>query len=614
MVKAAVILAAGLGSRLGKRTKEKPKGFLEIGDKTLIEHSILHLLSSGIERIYIGTGYLKEFYEELALRYKEITCVTNEQYDVTGSMYTLFQFKNYVKEDFLLLESDLLYDQAALTILQYHHYPDVLLASELTDTNDEVFIEVDDKNQLVNMEKDQNRLFNIYGELIGITKLSYGTFQALCYFADKELQKNKKLDYERALIELCSEKPIAVHKVKELAWCEIDNEVHLKRAVETVYPQIKENMKDRVIEKKILLNPGPAATSNTVKYAQVVPDICPREKEFGAVMKWTAEELTSIVGNRADYTTILFGGSGTAAVEAMISSIVDQDTLLIINNGAYGKRMCQIADAYGIHYIEYKSKQDHPLSLKKLEAIIKKRWPKISHVAVVHHETTTGLLNDIEAIGSLCRCYDVELLVDAMSSFAAVPIAMERMNIHYLAASSNKNLQGMAGVSFVIANKKCLEQLKNIKARSYYLNLYEQYEYFKKTGQMRFTPPVQTLYAMKQAVVEAKKEGIVNRYNRYKKLWNLLIKGITELGLNHIVKEEHHAKLITAIIEPSHKRYHFNELHDYLYERGVTIYPGKLADLNTFRIANIGELEETEIELFLYHLKQYLEKLDLLNN
>jgi 2-aminoethylphosphonate-pyruvate transaminase len=609
MVKAAVILAAGLGSRLGERTKEKPKGFLKIEDQPLIEYSILHLLSSGIERIYIGTGYLNEWYEEIALRYKEVICVTNEQYDTTGSMYTLFQLKDYVKEDFLLLESDLLYDQAALTILQYHHEPDVLLASERTHTNDEVFIEVDEAHCLVNMAKDENMLSNIFGELVGITKLSYATFQKLCNYAAKELQKNQKLNYEKVLTAISVESPITVHKVNYLPWCEIDNEVHLKRAMEVVYPQIKKTIKHREIERKILLNPGPATTSTSVKYAQVVPDICPRENEFGSVMKWISDELTSIVGNQADYSTILFGGSGTAAVESMINSVVDQDTLLIINNGAYGKRMCQIADTYGINYMEYKSKQDHPLSLKKLEAVVKTRWPKISHLAVVHHETTTGLLNDIEAIGELCSRYHVQLLVDAMSSFAAVPINMKRMNIHYLAASANKNLQGMAGVSFVIANNDCLDELKSIKPRSYYLNLYAQYNYFKKTGQMRFTPPVQTIYALKQAVIEAKKEGIINRYNRYKTLWRSLIKGIEPLGLTHLVKEKHHAKLITAIIEPTYENYDFNVLHDYLYERGVTIYPGKVAELNTFRVANIGELEEKDIQLFLYLLKQYLENL-----
>ena len=181
---------------------------------------------------------------------------------------------------------------------------------------------------------------------------------------------------------------------------------------------------------------------------------------------------------------------------------------------------------------------------------------------------------------------------------------MKKQNISYLAASSNKNIQGMAGVGFIIAKKSLLESLKDIKPRGFYLSLYEQYKNFIKTKQMRFTPPVQALYALKQAVIEAKKEGIGNRYLRYSKSWKLLTSTLKELGINYLVEDKYHSKIITSIHIPD--GVDFNEMHDYFYEKGITIYPGKVSEFNTFRIANIGQIDNTDIEMFLKLFKKYL--------
>ena len=357
------------------------------------------------------------------------------------------------------------------------------------------------------------------------------------------------------------------------------------------------------IKRNVLLNPGPATTTDSVKMAQVVPDICPREKEFGDLMEWISKELTAIVANNKDYTTILFGGSGTAVVESMLTSVVPYDKkVLIINNGAYGKRMCQIASRYDLDYIEFKSSKLEPIDLTKLEIILQNN--NISHLAVVHNETTTGLLNNLEDIGSLVRKYNIELLVDAMSSYSAIPINMKKQNISYLVASSNKNIQGMAGIGFVIANKNSLEKLKDIKPRTFYLSLYEQYQNFIKNHQMRFTPPVQTLYALKQAIIEAKEEGIENRYKRYSKSWETLTNGLKRLGLKYLVDDKYHSKIITSISIPD--GVNFDDMHDYFYERGFTIYPGKVEDFNTFRVANIGQINYRDMEEFMKLLEKYL--------
>lgn len=609
MIRTAVIVAAGLGSRMGERTLDRPKGFLEIDNKPIIEHSIMKLLDMGIDKIVIGTGYLSEVYEQLALKYPQIKCVYNEKYESTGSMYTLYQLKNHIYEDFVLLESDLIYEKNALHIVIENQKLDVVLASEFTYSSDEVFIETDENHYLVNMSKKQENLNNIYAELIGITKLSYSTFQSLCTYAEAVFKVKPTIDYEYALVGVSKDINLYVYKASGVAWCEVDEEDHWKRAVDVIYPMIKAR-EMAPVKRNILLNPGPATTTDTVKYAQVVPDICPREKEFGQIMEFISAELTKFVADTKGYTTVLFGGSGTAAVESILSSVIDQDVVVIINNGAYGKRMCQIAAVYGINYLEYKSPIADALDLDALEVVIQNSSGKVSHLAIVHNETTTGLLNNIELVGELCKKYNIMMIVDAMSSFAAIPIDMKEMNISYLAASSNKNLQGMAGISFVIANKAHLEETKQIKPRNFYLHLYEQYHHFIITKQMRFTPPVQTLYALKQAITESKHEGVTNRYERYSKSWETLIKGIAQLGLTHIVPQNHHSKLITSIIEPSSKNYDFHNMHDYFYRRGFTIYPGKLETLNTFRVANIGDITYKDMEEFLHLLEQYLKEIN----
>jgi 2-aminoethylphosphonate aminotransferase len=364
------------------------------------------------------------------------------------------------------------------------------------------------------------------------------------------------------------------------------------------------------VKRNILLNLGPATTSDSVKLAQVVPDICPREEEFATLLEYITNELTKTVADPSSYTTVQFGGSGTSAVEAVISSVVPPDSsILIINNGSYGRRMCEITKVYALPLLEFNSPVNKQIDVSDLEQCLQGSPSNVSHLALVHHETSTGLLNDIQPIGDLCKKYNIDLIVDAMSSFAAIPISMKKMNISYLISSSNKNLQGMPGVSFVVAPITKLKELKSISPKNYYLNLYEQYHYFSQTSQFRFTPPVQTLYALKQAIIELKEEGIHERYTRYAKSWRTLLQGIKRLGLSLLIDEKYHSKLLTAINEPDCDNYNFKEMHDFFYKEGYTVYPGKINTFNTFRVANIGDINYQDIHCFLDFLEKYLQQI-----
>ncbi len=233
----AVILAAGLGSRLGEYSQEKPKGFLEIAEKSLIERSIQCLLQHGINQIVIGTGYLAECYEQLSQQYPQLTTCQNPDYATTGSLYTLYTLRNLLSEPFLLLESDLLYEPAALKYILAAPEADVILASGPTHSGDEVFIQHSPDGLLQNMSKDLTQLTAVHGELTGINKLSVKALHQMIIFAEAQYKSgNYSIHYEDALVGIATLHPICVQVVQDLVWCEIDNEMHLKRALEVVYP------------------------------------------------------------------------------------------------------------------------------------------------------------------------------------------------------------------------------------------------------------------------------------------------------------------------------------------------------------------------------------------
>lgn len=361
------------------------------------------------------------------------------------------------------------------------------------------------------------------------------------------------------------------------------------------------------VKRNILLNPGPATTTETVKNAMVVPDICPRELEFGELTLSVRNDLIKAAHGEKNHTCVMLTSSGTGGVEACLTSVIPHDKkVFILNNGAYGERMQKICDAYSIGHVDYNEEWGRALDLKVVEDYLRKYQGEISHLAFIHHETTVGILNPLDEISAIAAKYNVEIIVDAMSSFAGMKIDVEKSGIHYLVSSSNKCIQGMAGISFVIANLKSLLKTREIKPRNFYFNLLENHLYLEKNKQFLFTPPVQTLYALRQAVTEYFEEGPEFRFARYASMYEIMKKKVLELGFKFLIEEKHHAKLLTAILEPKSPHYSFNEMHDYLFERGFTIYPGKVGNVNTFRLSNIGDIHPKDIEDFLEVFEEYL--------
>lgn len=353
------------------------------------------------------------------------------------------------------------------------------------------------------------------------------------------------------------------------------------------------------IKRNILLNPGPSTTTDTVKMAQVVPDICPREQEFAEMMRELRADLVKIVhGDPEKYTSVLFCGSGTINIDVCLNSLLPAEKkVLVINNGAYSARAVEVCQYYGLPFIELKYPVDEIPDLNEVEQTLKNN-PDIALVHTTHNETGTGILNPIREIGALAHKYNAVFTVDTTSTLAMRPIDIEKDNIDFCMASAQKGLMSMTGLSFIIGNKNIIEASAEYPKRSYYCNLFLQYDFFEKTGEMHFTPPVQTVYATKQALKEYFEEGEQNKWARHTRVFNAINAGLDRLGFRQVIKPELRAGLVSSAIYPDDPNWSFEAVHDYCYERGYTIYPGKISTTNTFRLCALGAIDEEDIAGF----------------
>ena len=358
--------------------------------------------------------------------------------------------------------------------------------------------------------------------------------------------------------------------------------------------------------RKILLNPGPCTTSDRVKRALLVPDLCPREKEFGVLLAGVRAKLVRVVHGEATHTAVVLAGSGTAAMEAALGSVVGPaDGVLIIDNGAYGRRAGQIAAALGLPHRMLSLAWGEFPAPEKVEAALAET-PAVTHCFFVHHETTTGMLNPLGPIVAACARRGIVTIVDAMSSLGGVPLDLRATPADFVISSSNKCLQGFPGLSFVLARREALPRIAALPRRSVYLHLHDNWRAQEETQQCHFTPPVQVLYALDAALEEFFAEGAAARFTRYAACYATLLAGMKALGFTCLVPERWHSKLLTTFLEPEHPAWSFDAMHDYLYACGITVYPGKLSAARTFRIANLGDLQPADLELFLTHLREFL--------
>lgn len=365
---------------------------------------------------------------------------------------------------------------------------------------------------------------------------------------------------------------------------------------------------DGMVKRNILLNPGPATTTDTVKGALVIPDICPREKEFVAVMQEVEEGLLKIVhGDPEEYAVVLFCGSGTISMDVCLNSLLPEGKrALIINNGAYSSRAAEICEYYGLPHVNLRMPMDALPDMNRIEETLKE-YPDIALVYTTHHETGTGLLNPVREIGALVHRYHALFVVDTTSSYAMLPIDVKGDNIDFCMASAQKGIMGMTGLSYVIGKRSAIEASASYPKRSYYCNLFMQYDYRERHGEMHFTPPVQIIYAARQALKEYFAEGSQKKWERHRRVFSAICAGLKELGFQLYIPEEISSGLVAAALYPDDPGWNFMKIHDYCYERGFTIYPGKVESMGMFRLCALGAIDEPDIHAFFKVFREALE-------
>lgn len=347
----------------------------------------------------------------------------------------------------------------------------------------------------------------------------------------------------------------------------------------------------------VLLTPGPALTTWDVKQGLVVPDMCPRDADFSQLLQSVRSELEQLAGGRAQCTCVLVPGSGTTAIESVISSVVRPGgRIVVVHNGVYAQRMVDIACKHGIEVDSVSFDPGHDVDMARVATAM--GAPGVELVVVVHLETSTGQLNPIAEIGRMAQSLGRRMMVDAMSSFGAVSIDMVRDGIDFLVTSSNKCLQAMPGLGIVLARPSTLESVDPSWSRSYSLDLVAQARFQNQSGQFRFTPPVQVLAALHVALQELVREGVESRGRRYTLRGDVVAQAMERLGLQPLLPQRCRSAWIQAWTLPSEGWPDYRRLYDDLLTEGYTIYPGILTNCPTFRIATIGDLSHEQVQGF----------------
>jgi 2-aminoethylphosphonate-pyruvate transaminase len=349
----------------------------------------------------------------------------------------------------------------------------------------------------------------------------------------------------------------------------------------------------------MLLTPGPLSTSKGVRNA-LLRDWCTWDADYNEeIVQNVRRRLVSLASADSEaYTSVLMQGSGSFAVEACLGTVIPRNgKILIITNGAYGKRMAQMAKTLSINYAEYALGETEAPSAGAVAAILEKD-SAITHVALVHCETTTGILNPLEEIAGIVKQHQKIFIVDAMSSFGGIPFDAGKLDIDFLISSSNKCIQGVPGFAFVIAKRTGLEKSEG-NARSLCLDLYSHWKEMDKTGKWRYTSPTHIVRAFYQALDELEAEGgVPARNRRYAENQRLLASGMRKAGFQPLLPENLQSPIITSILDPR-QDFDFTAFYAALKQRGFVIYPGKISQASTFRIGTIGEVYPSDIERLL---------------
>ena len=345
-----------------------------------------------------------------------------------------------------------------------------------------------------------------------------------------------------------------------------------------------------------LLTPGPLTTSRNVKLAMLA-DWGSRDVEFRQIISDIRQRLLKLANCDAGYECVIMQGSGTFAIEAALGSFCpgDETTTLVVANGAYGDRAAQILERLGRPYVKI-DKGDSTTPTVEDVATMLDADKSISHVWIIHCETTSGIVNPIADIAQAVKQRGRVFMVDAMSSFGAIVLDMKAADMDVMVSSSNKCIEGVPGFSYVLVKRGLLESSKGV-CHSVVLDLFEQWRGLNANGQFRFTPPTHALVAFHQALKEHEQQGgVAGRGNRYTRNAQVLVKGMRDMGFSTLLNDNEAGPIIQTFLTPGDSNFHFEKFYEALRVRGFAIYPGKLTRRSSFRIGNIGQIDEGVIK------------------
>tara|TARA_B100001013_G_scaffold185046_1_gene111587 strand:+ start:346 stop:1476 length:1131 start_codon:yes stop_codon:yes gene_type:complete len=363
----------------------------------------------------------------------------------------------------------------------------------------------------------------------------------------------------------------------------------------------------------LLLTPGPLTTTRTVRES-MMQEYSTWDVDYNGIVQSIRTRLVELAtgdaANPDTHTAVLMPGSGTFTVESVVGSVIPSDgKLLVLNNGAYGARITTIARMLKVDTVELGQAEIEPTDLGQVEQMLADD-PAITHVAMVHCETTTGMLNPVEAVGEIVRRLGRVFILDAMSSFGGIPMSMELTGAHYLISSANKCVQGVPGFGFVVADRAMLEATEGW-SRSHSLDLFDQWREMETNGgKWRFTSPTHVVSAFARALDELKDEGgIEARHTRYVANQKTMVKGMRALGFRTLLGDDLQSPIITSFYYPDDAEFEFQKFYDALKSRGFVIYPGKVSHAQCFRIGSIGDVQPEDMTGLVGRISEVIDEL-----
>jgi 2-aminoethylphosphonate-pyruvate transaminase len=610
----AIILGAGEGRSLFPLTKDRPKTLLPLGDTTLLQRLIEQFRRLGVAEVLVVAGYKKERVYRALKGFRPqagmgIRIVENEQYSTTNTLYSLWlALKDCAGSSILVVDGDLICEDDVLAgVLRAKQDTVLAVDSCRVMGEEEIKVRCNASGRVVAIGRD---VPEGSAEFLGIAKFPAHVARELCRTAKHILDRGHQAEYyEAAYSQLCHRgRKMYALDVAGKKWMEVDFLTDYEEALRLFGSprELREFRASRETRRQYLFCPGPVLVSTRVREALLAGEIGHRETEFSELLNRVRMKLGRVYGvtNFHMYSTVVITGSGSAANEAVIGTAGVGKHLLMLSNGEFGERLMDLAEFLGVKHTPLKLRWGTALPLEEVEKRIKHK--EIDAVCMVHHETSTGMLNPVDKVGALAKRHRKEFFVDAVSSIGAVPIDVEANDITFCTASANKAIASVPGLSFVCGKKAAFEELKTVKANSMYLDLYKHFVSNERQFQTPNTPAVNLFFALEAALDGILDAGLQQAFAKHRALAAQLRQGLRELGFRFLIAEEHMSPVLTtAELAPG---FGADEFHDKLKRLGYITYPGKgvLRD-RVFQVANIGELTPGNVKAFLKALAQVIQ-------